>query len=147
MERHNGWTTIDESRMLLDAGLDPSTADMRYEYDYRDDSKEREWSLVPGRSISVVKRLFSFRTGHVVPCWSLGALLDLFPTANESRTDEYVNIQRRMKSKYYPESWHLYFIGPVDRKLHFVDEAVFIEGVVKMMVLCIEHGLVKKGGE
>ena len=83
--------------------------------------------------------------GLYLPCWSLGALLELLPTDKESRDDRYVNISRRMKSKYYPEGWHLYFIGPVDRKLHFVDEVVFIEGVVKMMVLCIEHGLVKKG--
>lgn len=139
INRPLGWTTVKESKLLLDAGLDPNTADMCWGFDAETMVYKKSPYPLPWRGYTA--------KAFYLPCWSLGALLELLPTDKESSDDRYVNISRRMKSKYYPESWHLYFIGPVDHKLHFVDEAVFIEGVVKMMVLCIGHGLVKKGGE
>ena len=137
-----GWTTLEEAKQLMEAGLDPNTADMYYEKT----EEEPRWKSITGKDSAIAMNLFSYRNGYVVPCWSIGALIELFPTDYESNDDRCVNIARRMKSKYYPAGWQLYFIGPVDRKLHSVDESNLIEGVVKTMLLCLEHGLVKKGG-
>lgn len=129
-----GWTTIEESKMLVEAGLDIYTADMYYYY------KDNVPQITT--NFDHLKELLNQR--YYIPCWSLGALIDLFPTAKESLTSKCVNIQRRMKSKYYPSAWHLYFLGPDDKALHFVDASTLIEGSVEMMLLCLEHGIVKK---
>lgn len=127
-----GWTTLEESKMLVEAGLDIYTADMYYYY--KDDVPQITTNF------DHLKELLNQR--YCIPCWSVGALIDLFPTANDSKTGKCVNIQRRMKSKYYPASWHLF--GKDDKVLFFCETSTLIEGAVKMMQLCLEHGIVKK---
>lgn len=74
-----GWTTLEEAKKLVDAGLDPNTADMRYEennYELLD-----EWVAYPFggdiKDFDVLKK--EFPDSEFYPCWSLGALLRLIP--------------------------------------------------------------------
>lgn len=72
-----GWTTLEEAKMLVDAGLDPNTADMRYEennYEVLD-----EWVAYPfGGDIKDFEFLKKeFPNSVFYPCWSLGALIEI----------------------------------------------------------------------
>lgn len=66
-----GWTTKEQSKQLLKAGIVPKTHDMHWFkvkgfYDLR-------CSTHP----AVAQNLFAFRSGYVIPCWSLGRLIEL----------------------------------------------------------------------
>jgi hypothetical protein len=142
-----GWTTIEESKKLVEAGLNPETADMSY----------RRWKSKNGRPfweencVRYSKYLQKDDDGgsfglldSVNPCWSLGRLIALFPSDNNG---EHVEVARVMKSKYFLSHWSLYFIDPQDHCLNSVKESVLIDGVVKMVLLCLEHGIIQKGGK
>lgn len=75
--RHLGWTTLEEAKLLVEAGLDPNTADMRYEennYELLD-----EWVAYPFggdiKNFDVLKK--EFPNSVFYPCWSLGALKNI----------------------------------------------------------------------
>lgn len=68
-ERPIGWTTINESKRLVYANVDVNTADMYYRnYANKDYSKDAR-----------VGGIECCRGNHNIPCWSLGALLNLLP--------------------------------------------------------------------
>lgn len=66
-----GYTTLEQSKKLVELGLDPFTADMLY------------YTLTP--DIPVCKKPFIF-TGQdmEIPCWSLAALISLMPNKLEN---------------------------------------------------------------
>lgn len=72
-DRPIGWTTIDEAKRLMAANVDLNSADMSFV------EGPSGWTLSTSPSLAVQKKLFSFRQGYELPCWSLGALLDLLP--------------------------------------------------------------------
>ena len=64
-----GWTTLEEAKKLVDAGLDPSTADMCYIID--DETKKyREVPIALPYTNYTAKEFY-------IPCWSLGALKNI----------------------------------------------------------------------
>lgn len=67
-ERPLGWTTIEESRKLVEAGLNPETADMHY-------------TLAEDESLYILyaDNEVAHDGDRIVPCWSLGALESLLP--------------------------------------------------------------------
>ena len=76
------YTSIEESKKLLELGLSPKTADMHYAArveGYREKMKIIDWDLLVGSDPSIENNLFSYREGFIVPCWSVGALLELMP--------------------------------------------------------------------
>ena len=75
-----GWTTLEEAKLLVKAGLDPNTADMRYgENNYK---LLDEWVAYPfGGDIKDFEFLKKeFPNSVFYPCWSLGALEGMLPT-------------------------------------------------------------------
>ena len=76
VKRPLGWTTLEEAQKLIEAGLDPETADMYYvklganEYSLRPFS-EPNWDR---------------QQGVDKPCWSLGALFRLIPNHFKFKT-------------------------------------------------------------
>ena len=75
-ERPLGWTTLEEAKLLVDAGLDPNTADLCYCYDY--DKSDFELTSV-GFSNVIIPR-YSYNNSvyeRKIPCWSLGMLFDI----------------------------------------------------------------------
>lgn len=99
-----GWTTIEEAKMLVDAGLDPNTADMYYYARRRFDGNEYvntgEWNLChrcdkekgyggdddfsgEERFQYLLKTFGASKYDDdddcFVPCWSPGALFELIP--------------------------------------------------------------------
>ena len=60
------YTSIEQSKKLLELGLKPETADMNH-YE-----KDDGWVTLP-------KGQISYGGFQIIPCWSLGALLGIMP--------------------------------------------------------------------
>ena len=72
-DRPLGWTMLEESKALVEAGLNPESADMCY---IGNDSNGN-WPKIPmAGSYSKVKNK---RVEPICPCWSLGKLKSLLP--------------------------------------------------------------------
>lgn len=69
----NAYTTIEESKQLIEAGLDINTHDMFY---HREDSREG-YLISVGNHPAIINNLFSYRNSYIIPCWSLAALLNI----------------------------------------------------------------------
>ena len=83
------YTTIEESERLMQLGIDPKTADMRYEQLAKELSGPFEWKARLGSDPAIRHDLFSFRNGYVKPCWSGEALMDLIPDKITHKREEY----------------------------------------------------------
>ena len=70
------YTSVEQSKKLVELGLDPATADLSWNSKKLDDP---EFELQIGYNPALKFKLFSFRSGHVIPCWSIGRLMELIP--------------------------------------------------------------------
>ena len=81
-----GYTTIEQSKKLLDFGLNPETADMRYghiaPYEFSDRMYDGGYDKVPYPK-DFLKLCADFCEEDIydgsLPCWSLAALIELMP--------------------------------------------------------------------
>lgn len=96
-----GWTTLEESERLLEAGLSPDTADMWYAE--RIPKKIEGWNLIQNGDayyyLSLEKSSennWSIDTINDIPCWSLGALMNII-----KRTDQKFDISSIEEAVYY----------------------------------------------
>ena len=76
------YTSIKQSKKLLELGLNPETADMYWGYDdhYTTTPKEKDYSIIadslnPSCGWDNVDP-------YLIPCWSFGALLDIINSNN-----------------------------------------------------------------
>lgn len=69
-----GWTSLEQSKKLVAAGLDPDTADMYY-------FKDQLSLIYENVNYKNIFDLFSDdgMSNNLTPCWSLGALIELMP--------------------------------------------------------------------
>ena len=65
------YTSIEQSKKLLELGLSPESADMRWT-PCQDEYKK--WFVAENKRI-----VLNYDKKHCVPCWSIGALLKLIP--------------------------------------------------------------------
>lgn len=75
MKEQLGWTDIEQSKKLVETGLNPYTADMNYRYCICrcvDGEPIEDWLLGIGK-------LFDECPDEQIPCWSLGRLLEIIP--------------------------------------------------------------------
>lgn len=75
MQRY--YTTVEQSKKLLKLGLDVKTHDMFYEQEIGRNTDMPYYAVKVGSSIAIEQNLFSYRNELVIPCWSVGALLDV----------------------------------------------------------------------
>ena len=68
-------TSIEQSKKLIELGLDINTADMHWQY-VEEDSGQLQWFYFP--------KDFSINQEKSIPAWSLSALLELISTKNYS---------------------------------------------------------------
>lgn len=90
-ERPLDWTTLEESKQLVEAGLSVETADMSYTWDF-DDSRYII-TTTPAKNWIVPKYAESTKIKQVLPCWSLGALIQLLPRTIEQDYDLLINLE------------------------------------------------------
>lgn len=76
------YTDINQSKKLAEILLLES-ADMTYcaiTEGMREKMIIKNWEVNVGLDIAIKEKLFSYRNGYMVPCWSLAALLSVLPT-------------------------------------------------------------------
>ena len=73
------YTDVEQSKRLLELGLDPQTADMHWDTEYSRNTGGQYWKAKTGQSPAILRNLYSFRNGYVLPCWSFVALFALLP--------------------------------------------------------------------
>lgn len=77
------YTTIEQSRKLIELGIDVDTADMYYPY-------YLEFDKYPSTPLALDDELKNYQLiGEDIPCWSTEALLKLLPR-EINRTDNYI---------------------------------------------------------
>ena len=135
MEKQLGWTTIEQSKKLVEMGLDSDTADMSY-LGY----SNTELSLA---SYSDANERFKDKKSDffkVTPCWSLGRLIGLIP--NNYRIALDINYQRFSVSNEFSLSKR--------RDIHsgvcvfHTDNNNLIDSVVEAIIWLLENNHIKK---
>ena len=131
------YTSIEQSKKLIEAGLNPETADMFY-----DNGNETQPEI----------RLHSY--GHImnkddIPCWSTGALIDLLPFEICIAGNKNLKYQLRF-GRAETEFWITYESLIADLKGSFIgfntviDKCDMIGCIYKMVLWCLESGYIKK---
>ena len=123
------YTTIGESKKLLELGLNPETADMCYDEDY--------WAEnIAYRNIALNDR------NEYLPCWSLCALSEMLPEDITDSEDNYPLVISKSN-----KGWSVSYSTPYYRNYGVYEECgeTLIEAVYGMIVWLIENDYIKKG--
>lgn len=129
-----GWTTIEEAKRLVEAGLDPNTADMSYNFvvcKVRDGNAVEDWLLMPSP-------IDDRQPYEQLPCWSLGALIELMPKKIRANYLYAINIFTTYRNKYCVSYHSIYY------NIYAESESTLIESVVKCVIWLIQNGYIKK---
>lgn len=78
------YTSLEQSKKLVELGLDPSTADMHY-YSFRRKDDVIVWTPEIGET-----------SKYDIPCWSLAALLDIL---------KYPSLTQDVENKWFIMDW------------------------------------------
>jgi hypothetical protein len=121
-------TTKEQSKHLLELGLDPKTADCNWNTTFGD------WSLCIGKN----------KLPHAVPAWSLSALLEMMPSFIDYKGQKLrLTIEKA-------GIWNVFYLGTE----HRLNEIWFngeygdpVEPAYRMVCWLLEQGFIKKGGE
>ena len=85
-------TTIEQSKKLVEFGIDVNTADMTYNaivVSGEDKMLINGWTLRVGLDSAIKDNDFSYRNGYTIPAWSLSKLLELMPIKMSVHKDDY----------------------------------------------------------
>lgn len=74
---YNICTTIEQSKKLIELGINRTTADMYYSFDYNIEEYEEDAQIIHKSELGQHFSLFP----EDIPAWSLTALLDLLPSS------------------------------------------------------------------
>lgn len=124
-----GWTRLDEAKRLVEAGLDPNTADMCYQI--MGNNGDRTY----------VSSALTFNTeDDNIPCWSLGALINMMPKwipqdREIIRCGLNLHIMSEENNYDYALAYQVY---------HFSTFPTVIEAAVDMVLFLIQKGYIKK---
>lgn len=119
------YTTIEQSKKLLELGLNPTTADMYYFLD-----------TTPAGNIYIPSLMFiekhlksrmpEYAKGDI-PCWSLGALLELIPNYQLQTQDKNVGLLFSHR-----------------KELKIIEASTPTEAAYNMVCWLLENGYIKK---
>ena len=130
------YTTIEQSKHLIELGLSAETADMLWEQHNREDPyvTVKPWTT-KGKNIGA----------HVLPCWSLGALLDIMP---KTITDEYDSKGCLGMCVFHNSSWGwVVYYSNADAdcsSIHEEQGKTLLEAAYNMVCWLLEQGYIKK---
>lgn len=144
------YTTIEQSKKLLELGLDHETADMCWEQHY---NREPIITVKPyttkGKSIGA----------HCCDAWSLGALLEVMPffitIKEEGEPDEYYHFQLNRNGSVFRSKWRASYHGLKTergkvhtRRIHWAvgpkgESDTPIEAAYSMVVWLLENEYIK----
>lgn len=72
------YTDLEQSKKLAEI-IPLESADMTWEQATNDLTEDFTWKPTMGLDSAIKYNLFSYRNGHVLPCWSISALLGFLP--------------------------------------------------------------------
>lgn len=120
MEQNNnhplGWTTLEEAKQLVKAGLPVETADMHY------------W-LAEGREYVYTGKCSD---SNGIPCWSLGALINLLP---EILMDD-IRCYPVVRKPIYTGQWQVAYVNGLYKTLHYETS---IEAVMEIIIWLLKN--------
>ena len=136
-------TTIEQSKHLLELGLDPASADMEYCYI---DEFNSGLQVKGDINAEVDRRLdMMFGVTHI-PAWSLSALLEVMPKEIK-KDDKQYNFHLETTHNLYYVSYYRYDIDGI-RYLHTTEmNNCTIDAAYEMVCWLLEQGLIEKGGQ
>lgn len=132
------YTTIEQSKHLLELGLDTNTADMLWEQHNKEEPYVtiKPWTT-KGKNIGA----------HILPCWSLTALLELMPPyLFEWERGIDLNIYRNLNGK----GWHVSYMPnnindmKTDKFRQITNGDTPIEAAYNMMCWLLKEKYLKK---
>ena len=124
-----GWTTLEEAEKLVKAGLPIETADMHYL-----DHGSNEFRAL---TLPYVNTASGVRP-WVIPCWSLGALIQMLPL--NIQTKDYLLHKYDLEFKLYSGYMVAYCIGQSHTPIIFTEKyETLIEACVEMIILLLKN--------
>lgn len=127
-------TSIEQSKHLLELGLDTKTADCKWVE--KDDGRSRWFDLEAGKPVT------AYEIKHCPPAWSLSALFEVMPS-NIGDYDLYITKHK------YVDGGHgcnvEYNRGFTISVLHKVTRRDLVTAAYEMVCWLLEQGLIKKG--
>lgn len=150
------FTTIEQSQALIEAGLNPDTADMWYNYECwigdEVNGSHMEYGDYSDYPTCVEEE-------SILPCWSTGALINILPSEIHIGETKDFTFQLRL-GKTKTEFWISYEFQISDSRGTFItfkadkgayvgfntaiDKCDMADCVYKMVMFCLEKGFIKK---
>lgn len=124
-ERPLGWITLEEAKQLVEAGLPVETADMYWAPD--------AGTVVPTPYITKTdnETLIPAYKG-AIPCWSLGALINLLPEVSMDGIRCYSVIRKPI----YTGQWQVAYVNGLYVTHHYETS---IEAVIEMIIWLLNN--------
>ena len=123
-------TTIEQSKKLIELGLSSETADMWW--------TPLNWQLT--EYYVEVKQDGIGTPKNPIPCWSLGALMELMPKIKEDEDDG--GCYPTLCKGYNTDKWHCVYRSSI-YITNWYDTS--IDAAFEMVVWLLENGYIKKG--
>jgi hypothetical protein len=123
-------TTIEQSKKLIEFGLSSETADMWW--------TPLNWQLT--EYYVEVKQDGIGTPKNPIPCWSLGALMELMPKIKEDEDDG--GCYPTLCKGYNTDKWHCVYRSSI-YITNWYDTS--IDAAFEMVVWLLENGYIKKG--
>lgn len=131
------YTTIEQSKKLLELGLNPDSADMFYNEEpdecYPKDIVDTKYPMV------IREGQKHYLKEYGVPCWSLGALLELMPKIKEDEDDG--GCYPTLCKGYNTDKWHCVYRGSI-YITNWCDTS--IDAAFEMVLWLLENGFLNK---
>lgn len=127
------YTSIEQSKKLLELGLNPESADMLYQ----------EYETVEGDDYVYKHRLQPWYSNDIdgIPCWSVGALLEVIPKRIKVEGELTSTWQLKKEANGYA----IYYESiSLDWYSNCIGETL-IEAAYNMIVWLLENEYIKKG--
>lgn len=124
------YTTVEQSKKLLELGLNPETADMWW--------TPLNWQLT--EYYVEVKQDGIGTPKNPIPCWSLGALMELMPKIKEDEDDG--GCYPTLCKGYNTDKWHCVYKSSIYITNWYNTS---IDAAFEMVVWLLENDYIKKG--
>lgn len=155
------YTSIEQSKALIEAGLNPETADCCWIIS-RDNCKQDPFELAKNENtlwLYPIDKIRGNLSDYMLPCWSTGALINILPSEIHTGETKDFTFQLRL-GKTKTEFWISYkfqisgsrgtFITfKADKGTYIcfntaIDKCDMADCVYKMVMFCLEKGFIKK---
>lgn len=127
------YTSIEQSKKLLELGIDPLTSDMCYkteDVDYAETEDDYVLDLVCRPYSEYLKFVGPMGLAYkAIPCWSVGALMELMPMVN-GREPHLIWTKGTYTCFYY--------------RGHSTTKETIIDACYEMMIWLLENDYIKK---